>query len=304
MSLTTSMSSAYEVNRNYNNARSTLRLLTRRFVEVARKDELAVAGTIFLILVILGAIFVPVLSPYSPTAPNIRLRFQEPSLAHPLGTDDFGRDLLTRILFGARPILLAGLLSVLAATLLGTLIGTISAYRGGRFDDLMMRLMDVMLSFPAILLALLIVASLGIGLTNEIIAITFSMIPVFARLVRSIVITLVKEEYVTAARAIGASDFRIIYRTIFPNMIPTILVQATAMLAVAFSYSSALNFLGLGVEAPTPDWGLMVSEGERLVFDAPYVPFFPGLAITLTVLSVNFLGDGLRDHLDPAMRNR
>ncbi len=304
MTVSTSVPSAHAMDADHDSLRLAPRLFTSRLAEMAREDELAFAAGIFLLLVILGAILAPWLTPYSPTAPDIRLRFQDPSLAHPLGTDDFGRDLLTRILFGARPILLAGFLSVLAATVLGIVIGAVSAYRGGLVDDLLMRLMDVMLSFPAILLAILIVAALGVGLTNVIIAISFSMVPIFARLVRSIVITIVTEEYVTAARAIGATHLRILYRTIFPNMIPTILVQATAMLGVAISYSSALNFLGLGVAAPTPDWGLMVSEGERLVFDAPLVPFFPGLAITLTVLSVNFIGDGLRDHLDPALRNR
>jgi peptide/nickel transport system permease protein len=161
-----------------------------------------------------------------------------------------------------------------------------------------------MLSFPAILLAILIVAALGVGLTNTVIAIAFSMIPTFARLARSIVLTLVHEQYVLASRSVGAGDRYILLRHILPNLSPPLIVQSTAMLAVAISYSSALSFLGLGVEPPTPDWGLMVSEGQRLIFDAIWIPFFPGLAITLTILSVNYLGDGLRDHLDPRLRNR
>ena len=276
----------------------------RRMGKLWGKYELALVGAVFLGVIVVGAVFAAFLTPYSAETPNIQARLQAPSLAHPFGTDEFGRDLLTRLLFGARPILLAGLLSVWLAMVVGVVIGTASGYWGGRFDDMLMRLMDIMLSFPTILLAILVVASLGPGLVNSVTAITFSMVPFFARLVRSIVITLVRQDYVTAARSLGSADLHLIGRHILPNMIPPIIVQATAMLAVAISYSSALNFLGLGIEPPTPDWGLMVSEGQRLVFDAPYVPFFPGLAITLTVLAVNFIGDGLRDHLDPALRNR
>lgn len=278
--------------------------LPRRLARFARRNELATAGTLFLALVVFCAIFAGALSPYSPTAPSLQIRLQGPSLAHPFGTDEFGRDLLTRVLFGARPILFSGVVSVLVALAAGVVVGTTSAYRGGLLDNLLMRLMDVFLSFPAILLAILIVASLGAGLGNAIVAIAFSMVPVFARLVRSVVLTLVHQDYVRAARSLGASDPWIMSRHLFPNMIPPIIVQVSAMLAVAISYSSALNFIGLGVAPPTPDWGLMVSDGQRLVFDAPYVPFFPGLAIALTVLSANLLGDGLRDLLDPALKHR
>jgi ABC-type dipeptide/oligopeptide/nickel transport system permease subunit len=261
-------------------------------------------GTIFLAVVVFGALFGTYLTPYNPEAPTIQLRLQQPSLAHPFGTDEFGRDLLTRVMVGARPILASGLISVTLATLAGAVIGIAGGFWGGLRDDVLMRLMDIMLSFPTILLAILVLASLGPGLVNSIVAITCSMVPVFARLVRSLVLTIVRQEYVTAGRALGSSDVHLIYQHVVPNMLPPILVQATAMLAVAMSYASALNFLGLGITPPTPDWGLMVSEGQRLIFDAPYIPLFPGLAITLTVLAVNFIGDGLRDRLDPALRNR
>ncbi|MCB0212690.1 MAG: ABC transporter permease [Anaerolineae bacterium] len=276
----------------------------QNLIRLRRKYELAFDSTIFFTLIVLAALFAPILTPYNPTIPNIPERLQSPNLVHPFGTDEFGRDQLTRVLYGGRPILITGTLSVLFALSVGIVIGVVSAYWGGRLDNMLMRLMDIMLSFPAILLAILIVASLGSGLTNTIIAIAFSMVPTFARLVRSIVITLVKELYILSAQSIGATDYQIIMKHIFPNMIPPIIVQATAMLAVAISTSSALSFLGLGVEPPTPDWGLMVSEGQRLIFDAPYIPFFPGAAITITVLCVNFIGDGLRDHLDPTLRNR
>jgi peptide/nickel transport system permease protein len=273
------------------------------FAQFRHKYELALLGGLVFGLIVLAVIFAPLLTPFDPIQQDIPARLQTPSLAHPFGTDEFGRDLLARVLYGGRPVLITGFLAVLTALVIGIVIGTLAAYRGGWVDDLLMRAMDIMLSFPAILLAILIVAALGTGLVNTVIAVAFSMIPTFARLVRSIVLTLVHELYVTAARSVGASEARIITGHIFPNMISPIIVQATAMLAIAISYAAALSFLGLGVEPPTPDWGQMVSDGQRLIFDAIHIPFFPGLAITLTVLSVNFLGDGLRDHLDPTMRN-
>ncbi|HLH73310.1 MAG TPA: ABC transporter permease [Chloroflexota bacterium] len=277
---------------------------SRRVVRFVRKNDITVIGAVFLFLVVVGAVFAGQLTPYSPTAPTLHDRLLSPSLAHPFGTDEFGRDLLARILFGARSILFASVSSVLIALIAGTFIGTAGGYWGGKLDVILMRIMDVMLSFPAILLAILIVASLGAGLLNSVFAIAFSMIPVFARLVRSVVLVLARQDYVTAATSLGGSSRWIILKHIFPNMIPPIIVQATAMLAIAISYASALNFIGLGVQPPTPDWGQMISDGERLIFDAPYVPFFPGLAITLTVLSANLVGDGLRDFLDPMLKNR
>ncbi len=265
---------------------------------------MAFVGALFFLLVVFCAIFAPWLTPYEPDVIDIPNRLQSPGWPHLFGTDEFGRDMLTRVLYGGRPVLVIGLASVLGAMLVGTTIGMIAGYVGDHTDNLLMRLMDIMLSFPAILLAILIVAALGAGLTNAIIAIAFSMIPIFARLARSIVLVLTLDLYVLAARSIGANHRWILRRHIFPNMIPPIIVQATAMLAIAISYSAALSFIGLGVEPPTADWGLMVSEGQRLIFDAAWVPFFPGLAITLTVLAVNYVGDGLRDQLDPTMKNR
>jgi peptide/nickel transport system permease protein len=273
-------------------------------VRLAQRYELAFWGGLIFALIVIATVAAPLLTSYNPTKVDIPSRLLGPSLSHPFGTDEFGRDLLARVLYGGRPVLLTGLLSVLVGMTVGVAIGIVSCYRGGRTDEILMRLMDIMLSFPAILLAILIVASLGAGLVNTIIAIAFSMIPVFARLARSIVMVLTLEQYVMAARSVGATDLWIVMRHIIPNLIPPIIVQATAMLAIAISYGAALSFIGLGVEPPTPDWGKMVSEGQRLIFDAPHVPFFPGLAITITVLCVNYLGDGLRDHLDPSLKNR
>jgi peptide/nickel transport system permease protein len=271
-------------------------------LRLARRYELAAMGVVFFSLVLLCTLLAPLLTPYDPEAINAQIRLQGPSWAHPFGTDNSGRDILARVLYGGRPILGTGFISVGIALVLGLVIGIMTAYRRGWLDNALMRLMDVMLSFPSVLLAILIVAGLGRGPENTIIAITFFMIPVFARLARSIVLTLVNEDYVLAARALGATDWAIIRRHLFPNMIPPMVVQASAMLAIAISTSTALNFLGLGVQPPTPDWGLMVADGQKFVFDAPHIPIFPGLVITLTVVAVNFIGDGLRDHLDPKLR--
>lgn len=275
-----------------------------RLAFLRRHNALTIAGALCLLLILISTIAAPLLTTKDPTAIDIPARLQPPSLAYPFGTDEFGRGILTRVLYGGRPVLVVSMLSVLAATLLGTTLGMIAGYFGGRVDNVLMRIIDVMLSFPAILLAILIVAVLGTGVANAVIAITFSLIPTFARLARAVAMSLAQDQYVLAAQAIGAHDSRIIIRHVLPNLLPPVIVQATSMLAIAIAYASALSFLGLGVEPPTPDWGLMVSEGQRLIFDAIWVPLFPGLAITLTVLSVNFLGDGLRDQLDPALRNR
>jgi peptide/nickel transport system permease protein/oligopeptide transport system permease protein len=278
----------------------------RRISDARRRYGIAFYSGIFFILVVLSCIFAPLLTPYDPLERDIPNRLEGPSLAHPFGTDEFGRDLLARTLYGGRPILAIGFLAVLSGLVVGTVIGTVATYWGqdNLLEDVLMRLTDVMLSFPATLLAILIVASIGAGLLNVAVAIGFSLVPQFARLVRSVVITLIEEDFVVAADAMGAKDGFVVRKHVFPNMIPPIIVQATGLLATAIATSSALSFLGLGIEPPTPDWGLMVSEGQRLIFDAPHVVFFPGVAITLTVLAVNFVGDGLRDLLDPRMRHQ
>jgi peptide/nickel transport system permease protein len=283
---------------------ASLRAPRRRWSSFFRHNEAVVFSGLFLLLIVLLSAAAPVLTPHDPVAMNIPQRLLPPSPAHPFGTDEFGRDLLTRVLYGGRPVLLTAILSVAAAMAIGTAMGVVAGYLGGFVDNVLMRIVDVMLSFPAVLLAILIVAALGTGISNAIIAISFSLIPTFGRVARALTMSLAVDQFVQAARATGATDARVIVRHILPNMLPPIIVQATAMLAIAIAFAAALSFLGLGVEPPTPDWGLMVSEGQRLIYDAVWVPFFPGLAITLTVLAINFLGDGLRDRLDPTLRNR
>lgn len=279
-----------------NTAGQTLRRLWRKY-------DLALIGGVFFVFVMLVSIFAPIAAPYDPAERNIRNRLAAPSLAHPFGTDEMGRDVLSRVIYGGRTVLTAGFSALGLSFGVGLLVGMIGGYVGGWLDNVLMRAMDIMLSFPSVLLAILIVTTLGVGQTNVIIAIGVAQIPIFARLVRSIVLILVNEEYVLAARSLGANDFAILRAHIFPNMIPPILVQATAMLAITIATATALNFLGLGVETGVPDWGMMVADGQDLLFDAPHVPFFPGFVLMLTVLSVNYVGDGLRDHLDPRLKD-
>lgn len=262
----------------------------------------AAAGLVFLVAISLCALFAPALTPHHPTLPRISERFKPPGREYLFGTDDLGRDIATRILYGARNTLVAGALSVLFAAFIGSAIGIVAAYWGGWLDNLFMRAMDVMLSFPAILLAILIVASLRPGMTNLVIAIAFSLIPSFARVVRSVVLSLKYQDHITASRALGAGHRHIVFKHVVPNTMPMVLIQATASLAIAISTAAALNYLGLGVEPPQPDWGLMVAEGQKHVFSAAYIPLIPGLFITVTVLSVNFIGDALRDYLDPMLK--
>lgn len=281
-----------------------MRYLVARLGSLWRRHDVALLGAAVFACILFTTIFAALLSPYDPMGRDIKNRFAAPSTAHVFGTDQLGRDVFARVIYGGRPILFASFSAVLASLAFGMLIGVIGGYRGGWLDAALMRLMDVMLSFPSILLAILIVATLGSGALNVTVAIGFSMAPVFARLTRSVVMALAHEDYVLAARSLGGSDGHIVWRHILPNMLPPIIVQASAMLAVAIGTASALNFIGLGVEPGTPDWGMMVAEGQRLIFDAPHVPLFPGLVITITVLSVNYMGDGLRDWLDPKLRRR
>lgn len=280
------------------------RPLYQRVFRLWRKYDLALVGGLFFTFVLVVSLLAPVFAPYDPAQRDIKNRLAQPSVVHPFGTDEIGRDVLSRVIYGGRTVLSAGFAALGLSFAVGLLIGIVSGYKGGWLDNLLMRLMDILLSFPSVLLAILIVTTLGTGQTNLVIAIGVAHIPVFARLVRAIVLVLIHQDYVLAARSLGAGHSTIIWRHIFPNMIPPMLVQATAMLAITLASATALNFLGLGVETGTPDWGMMVADGQTLIFDAPHVPFFPGLCLLLTVLSVNFIGDGLRDHLDPRLRNQ
>jgi peptide/nickel transport system permease protein len=224
---------------------------------------------------------------------------QPPSLEHPMGTDDFGRDILSRIIFGARISLRIGLVAITAALAVGTVLGLWAGYWGGAIDTVIMRLMDLLLAFPSILLAIAVVAVTGPGIDNAIMAVSVVLIPQFARLVRSSVLSVREMAYVEAARALGAGQARILFVSVLPNCMAPIIVQTTLSLGTAILDAAGLSFLGLGAQPPMPEWGAMLAGGRELLLEAPWVMTFPGLAIFAVVLALNLFGDGLRDALDP-----
>ncbi len=245
------------------------------------------------------ALLAPVLAPHDPLAMFTDDRLSPPSATYPLGTDEFGRDVLSRLLYGGRVAFGVGGISILIAGLIGVTTGLIAGYESGLFDTIFMRFYDALLAFPAILLAIVILAVLGPGIFNAILAVAIVNIPVFARLARANVLSEKHKDYVDAARAIGAKPNRILFRTILPNSVATLIVQATVSFASAVLLESSLSFLGLGVPLPAPSWGSMLSIGRTFMAYAWWYPIFPGLAIMLLVLGVYLLGDGLRDVLDP-----
>lgn len=258
---------------------------------------------LFIILIMIGiALLAPVLAPYDPLEMHAEDRFHPPSPTYPLGTDEFGRDILSRILYGARIAFGVGLTSVGIATLIGVTTGLIAGYAEGTFDAVVMRFFDALLAFPAILLAIIILAVLGPGSFNAILAIAIVSIPAFARLARANVLAEKNKDYVDAAKAIGSKPTRIVFRNIFPNTVSTILVLITISVASAVLLESALSFLGLGTPLPAPSWGSMLSIGRGYLYLAPWYGIFPGLAIAFLVMGFYLLGDGLRDALDPRRR--
>ncbi len=267
-----------------------------------RRNKLAVIGMVILGIFLFCAIFAPWVAPYDPLEQNLVRRREPPSREHLLGLDEVGRDILSRIIFGARVSLQVGVASVSMAIIVGALLGAISGFLGGWVDNVIMRLMDIMLAFPSLLLAIAIVAILGPGLLNMLYAIAFVSIPTYARIVRASVLANKEQEYVTAARAIGCSSFHILFKHIMPNSLTPLIVQGTLGIATAILDAAGLSFLGLGAQPPTPEWGAMLGQGRGSVFTAPHIVLFPGLAIMLTVLGFNLLGDGLRDALDPRLR--
>ncbi|PHQ42595.1 MULTISPECIES: ABC transporter permease [unclassified Halorubrum] len=267
-----------------------------------RSNSKAVAGTaligLLLAVGLLGPLFV---SLEQANALNVANRFQPPSPAHPMGTDHLGRDILLRIVLGARISLYIGGLSVGIATAAGVPLGAAAGYVGGNVDDAIMRSMDVLMSFPPILLALTVVAVLGPSLTNAMIAIGITYIPYFARVTRSEVVSVVEEDFVEAARALGERDSRVLFAEVLPNAAAPIIVQASISLAFAILAAAGLSFLGLGAQPPQPSWGLMIRQSKQYLTQAPWMAVFPGLGIATTVLGFNLLGDGIRDVLDPTV---
>jgi peptide/nickel transport system permease protein len=266
------------------------------------RNKLAITGMLIMGTFLLTAILAPLIAPYDPIVQELVMRRRPPSQEHPLGRDDLGRDILSRIIFGARTSLQVGVMSVGFAIVIGAIIGAVSGYLGGWIDNIVMRLMDIMLAFPALLLALAIVTILGPGLMNMLYAIGIVSIPAYARIVRASVLSVKEQDYILAARAIGAPPSRILFRNVFPNTLTPLIVQATLGIGTAILDAAGLSFLGLGAQPPQPEWGAMLGQGRYAVFTAPHIVLFPGLAIMLTVLGFNLLGDGLRDALDPRLR--
>jgi peptide/nickel transport system permease protein len=260
-------------------------------------------GLALVLIYIIVALFASVLAPYSPIEQHAKDRLQEPNANYWLGTDEFGRDILSRLMHGATNSLRIAIISVAIACLVGSALGMIAGYVGGVFDNAMMRVMDLFFAFPAILLALTIVAALGPGAINTILAIAVVYTPIFARVARAPVLSLKTTEFVQAAQAIGARHPHILLRHILPNALAPIIVQITLALSWAMLTEAGLSFLGLGTIPPAPSWGSMLSESRKMMEIAPWMAIFPGLAIMLGVLGFNLLGDGLRDALDPRLRS-
>jgi len=259
---------------------------------------------IILLIVIVSALGAGLISPHDPSTQDYTAFTQGPSLSHPLGTDDLGRDVLARLIYGARISLQVGIIAVGIAVTLGVTLGLLSGYAGGFVDDLIMRFVDAVQAFPTLVLALAITAALGPNVANAMIAIRFVSIPAMARLTRGQTLTVREHEYVTAARVIGVSPLRIMLRHILPNTTAPIIVQATLLIASAIVTEASLSFLGVGVQPPTPTWGGMLRTGSQYLETAPWIAFSAGTAIFLTVLAFNFVGDGLRQALDPRLRTR
>jgi peptide/nickel transport system permease protein len=263
------------------------------------QNWLAAASALFLVFVIAVAVLAPYLAPYSPHEQILSARLEAPSRDHLMGTDDLGRDTLSRLLYGARVSLFIASMGTLGAVVLGTLLGLVSGYAGGWVDEAIMRVVDVTFAFPGVLFAILIVSVLGPGLSNLIIALIFFGAPTLSRIVRGSVLSLKQQEFVEASRSMGAGPTRILFRHILLNCTAPIIVYATLGVAISILIASGLGFLGLGAQPPTPEWGSMLSDARKQMRLSPYMSIFPGIAIFLTVLALNIIGDAARDALDP-----
>jgi len=269
----------------------------RRLINTLLRDKKALVGLLLLTVIVLGAVLAPFVTPYDPNAQDFEF-LEAPSGTHILGTDDLGRDLFTRITYGARISLFVGLVTVVTSMILGVLLGLLAGYYGGWIDNLIMRYIDLQWAFPNFIIAVYLVAVFGTGLSNVIVAVTLAFLDDFARIARGMALMIREQEYVVAARALGASDQRILWLHIMPNAVAPVIVLATISVSYAILAEAGLSFLGLGVKPSTPTWGLILSDARSFFSRAWWLAVFPGLAIMLTVLSINFLGDALRDVLD------
>ena len=268
-----------------------------------KSNYLFTAGVIICLFWIAAAILAPLIAPYDPILQDLTLRLQPPSAAHIFGTDNFGRDIFSRVIYGGRYSLLAGCLTVIIAGAVGTFYGAIAGYVGGQVDNVMMRFSEMILSFPSLILAMIINAVLGSNLFNTMFALVIVAWPNYARLMRSVVLSVKESEYVTAARSLGSGNLRVLMKEIIPNSISSVLIMATTDIGNQILMFSTLSFLGLGSAPPTPEWGMMVSDGVGN-FNKFWIAGFPGLAIFTMAVGANFIGDGMRDLLDPKLRKQ
>nr|WP_288829576.1 ABC transporter permease [uncultured Clostridium sp.] len=274
-----------------------------RILRQLSKNRLAVVGLIIIVIELIVAILAPYIIPYDYTTMDMASTFATPSLKHLFGCDDMGRDIFSRVLYGARFSISMGVLSIAIATVIGCTVGAVAGFYGGWIDNLLMRFLDIIQAVPGLLMNIVIAAILGPGFINTIIAMAFGYIPGMARMLRAQMLRERGNEYIEAANSINCSKFRIIVHHLIPNCMSPIIVQATMGVAQAITLAAGLSFIGLGIQPPTPEWGAMLSGARQFIRQAPHLIFFPGLAIAITVLALNLMGDGLRDALDPKLKN-
>lgn len=274
-----------------------------RILHQLSKNKLAVLGMVIIVIEVILAILAPYIIPYDYTAMDMTACFAGPSSAHFFGCDDMGRDIFSRVLYGARFSISMGVISVSIATVIGCTIGAVAGFFGGGLDNLLMRILDVIQAIPGLLMNIVIAAILGPGFFNTIVAMSFGYVPGMARMLRAQMLKERGNEYIEAATSINCSKFRIIVSHLIPNCMSPIIVQATMGVAQAITLAAGLSFIGLGIQPPTPEWGAMLSGARQFIRQAPHLVFFPGIAIAVTVLALNLMGDGLRDALDPKLKN-
>lgn len=275
----------------------------RETVTRLKKNKAAMVGLAITIIMVLLAIFAPLIAPYDYAEADFAATFQGPSKEHWCGTDDLGRDIFSRLLYGGRYSLRIGIIAVAGATVGGTILGAISGYFGGKLENLIMRLLDVIQAIPGMVFSIAVSAVLGPGFGNCILALTIGMIPSFARMMRASILNVRKMEYLEAATSINCSNFRIITKHVLPNAFSPLIVQATMSVPAAILIAASLSYIGLGVQPPTPEWGAMLSAGRNFIRDYPHLVIFPGVTIMIAVLALNLFGDGLRDAMDPKLRD-
>jgi peptide/nickel transport system permease protein len=277
-------------------------VILKGFIHRGFRNPVLLLGSVMILLVVLSSILAPLITPYDPSEMNSKVRLSAPSVEHWFGTDQFGRDVFTRVIYGSRLSLQIAITAVFTAVIIGGIIGILSGYYGGWLDAITIRIMDVLIAFPSLLLALFLVAILGPDIKNLILAISLTRIPYFARLVRAEVASLERRPFVEAGRMVGATNFRIMIFHLLPNVFPLILVFATMDIATAVIAESSLSYLGLGAQPPTPSWGRMLTEARGFLGRAAWLSIFPGFFLMVTIISFNLLGDSLRDIVDPRLR--